>query len=266
MKRMIIKNKFFRRVSLSVLALCLSTLMSACVTTNEDGATTEEVVTPAHEKAEIYANLATGYMKKEQYEIAKRELERALTIAPNHSKSNYIMGLLLIDIEEYAEVERFMARAVQSDPQNSAAAHDLGTFLCQTGKELRSVVYFDKAVKNPFFSRPELSLMRAGECLNKVGESVRAETYLKKSLGLNPRLEPALLNLAKIKYDDESYLSARAYIERYFAITKPQPAPLLLGYQIELKLNANDVADDYRTQILEQFPSSKEAKGLRNKS
>jgi len=224
MKRMIIKNKFFRRVSLSVLALCLSTLMSACVTTNEDGATTEEVVTPAHEKAEIYANLATGYMKKEQYEIAKRELERALTIAPNHSKSNYIMGLLLIDIEEYAEVERFMARAVQSDPQNSAAAHDLGTFLCQTGKELRSVVY------------------------------------------LNPRLEPALLNLAKIKYDDESYLSARAYIERYFAITKPQPAPLLLGYQIELKLNANDVADDYRTQILEQFPSSKEAKGLRNKS
>lgn len=266
MKHMIMKKKLMKSVSLVVMLLAASGFITGCVTTNADGAKTEKIVTPNSEKAEIYANLATGYMKKEQYAIAQLELEKALTIAPNHSKSNYIMGLLLIEIEEYENVERFMVRAVQADSKNSAAAHDLGTFLCQRGKELRSVIYFDKAVNNPFFNRPELSLMRAGECLNRIGQTMKAEGYLKKSLDINPRLEPALFNLAKIKYNDESYLSARAYIERYFAITKPQPGPLFLGYQIELKLNAKGVADDYRTQILERFPSSNQAKSLRNKS
>jgi len=260
------KNIIIRCVSLVLITLALST-MTGCVTTNADGATTQKApATPASEKAEIYANLAVGYMDKKQYETAKGELEKALRVDPNHSKSNYIMGLLLIQIEEYADVERFMVRAVESDARNSAAAHDFGTYLCQTGEELRSVTYFDKAVKNPFFSRPELSLMRAGECLKKAGEAAKAERYLKKALDLNPRLAPALLNLAKIKHEEESHLSARAYIERYFAITKPQPKPLLLAYQIELALNARDVAHDYKTQILEKFPSSNEAKSLRDKS
>jgi len=266
MKHIMMKKKLIKSVSLIILSLTTLAFMSGCVTTDADGATTQEVVTPASEKAEIYADLATGYMKKKQYETAKGELEKALAVSPNHSKSNYIMGLLLIEIEEYHKVEPFMARAVQSDPQNSAAAHDFGAFLCQTGKELKAVTYFDKAVANPFFNRPELSLMRAGECLKNAGQTKKAESYLKKSLDLNPRLQPSLLNLARIKYDNESYLSARAYIERYFAITKPQPGPLMLGYNIESKLNAKDVAEDYRTKILENFPSSNEAKSLRNKS
>ena len=266
MKGMTVKNKLIKRVSLVAVVLAASTLISGCVTTNGNGARTEKVEKPASEKADIYTDLAIGYMEKEHYETAQGELEKALAIVPNHSKANYIMGLLLIEIEEYDRVERFMVRAVESDPRNSAAAHDFGTFLCQTGEELRSVTYFDRAVANPYFNRPELSLMRAGECLNKAGQTAKAETYLKKSLELNQRLVPALLNLARIKYDNESYLSARAYIERYFAITKPQPGPLMLGYEIELKLNATDVANDYRTKILEDFPSSNQARTLRDKS
>ena len=263
MKHMIIKKNLMRSVSLVIFSLSTLVFVSGCVTTNGDGATTEKVVTPATEKAEIYANLARGYIKKKQYAVAKGELEKALAIAPDHSKSNYIMGLLMIDIKEYDKVEQFMSKAVQLDPQNSAAAHDFGTFLCQTGKERRAVAYFDKAVGNPFFQRPELSLMRAGECLYKIGETERAESYLKKSLDTNPRLKPALFNLAKIKFDEGSYMSARAYIERFYAITKPQPESLFLGYQIESKLGANDVADDYRSTILENFPASEEAQGLR---
>ena len=126
-------------------------------------------------------------------------------------------------------------------------------------------MYFDKAVNNPYFKRPELSLMRAGECLNKAGQPKKAEEYLKKSLAINARLKPSLFNLAKIKYDAASYLSARAYIERLFAITKPQPASLLLGYQIESKLKADDVASQYRTRLLERFPASDQARSLRTR-
>jgi len=255
-----------KKLTLLVLGFIIISSLSGCVTTNSDGSTTTKTVTPDSDKADIYAQLARGYMNKKQYITAQRELEKSLAISPNHSESNYIMGLLKIQLEQYKDVERFMARAVESDARNSAAAHDFGKFLCQTGQELRSIDYFDKAVANPFFRRPELSLMRAGECLYKVGQVKRSEVYLKKSLKVNPRLKPALFNLAKIKYESQSYLSARAYIERFNAITKPQPAALLLAYQIESKLNANDVARKYRTQLLETFPASTQARSLRNRA
>jgi len=66
-----------------------------------------------------------------------------------------------------------------------------------------------------------------------------------------------------IKHEQQSYLSARAYIERYLAITKPQPASLLLAYKIESKLKAVDVAEQYRMKLLEEFPGSKQAGSLR---
>jgi len=254
------------KTTILALGFALLSQLSACVTTNADGEKTITEVTPDSDKADIYAQLAVNYMKKEQYETAQGELEKAFAIMPSHSQSNYIMGLLMIDTEQYNRVEKFMVRAVESDPNNSHAAHDLGTFLCRSGQEVRAIEYFDKAVANPFFKRPGLSLMRAGECLYKVGQVERSEDYLKRSLRVNSNLKPALFNLAKIKYETQSYLSARAYIERFNAITKPQPAALLLGYQIELKLNANDVAEKYRAQLLDKFPASAQARSLRNRS
>ena len=214
------------------------------------------------DKAMIHAQLARGYLQQKQYAIAKGELEKALRINSNHSDSNYVMGLLMLELEQYEDAEKFLRRAVRSDRDNSSAAHDLGTFLCQRGEPKSAVNFFEIAVANPFFKQAELSYMRAGECLARSG-SPKAESYLRKALELNPRMRPALYRLAVLKYDAGSFLSARAYIERYFAITKAQPAALLLAYKIELKLSADDVAARYRLELLEQFPGSEQASLLR---
>ena len=257
-----IKIKAFKLLSTLVVLAC-PLLLTACITTDGDGAKTTKAVTPNSKKVKIYAQLARNYMKQEQYEVAESEIAKALKIVPNDSESNYIMGLLMIETKQYDRVAPFMETAVKSDLKNSAAAHDFGMFLCQTGKELRSITYFDKAVSNPYLEKPELSLMRAGECLSKAGEDSRAEQYLKRAIKRNPRMSPALFNLAKINFRTESYLSARAYIERYLSITKPKPGALLLAYKIESQLNARDVASKYRVQLLESFPASKEASELR---
>ena len=104
--------------------------------------------------------------------------------------------------------------------------------------------------------------MRAGECLAKIRDP-KAEKYLKNALEVNPTLSPALYRLAVIKYNDKEYFSARAYIERYMAITKSQPAALFLAYNIESNLNAPDVAEKYRLELLEDFPGSEQANRLR---
>ena len=239
-------------------------LLAACVTTENGAQKPKSGSLAAKEKqATVHTKLARGYLQQKQYSTAKASLERALEIYPQHSDSNYVMALLMNRLEQYEDAEKFYARAVKYDRENSAAAHDFGVFLCQLGREEKAVGYFEIAVSNPLFSRAELSYMRAGECLSKINDA-RAEQFLKKALSLNPALRPALYRLASLKHDQASYMSARAYIERYFAITKPQPAALLLAYKIELSLNAQDVASQYKRTLLNDFPGSKEAAAMRS--
>jgi type IV pilus assembly protein PilF len=255
-----IASNIAQRSPLIVSALIVLVFMTACASGgNTRNRSSNELVS---DNAMIHARLAQGYLQQKQYSVAKEELETALRVDPNHSHANYILGLLMMELEQYEDAEKYLRKAVRSDKSNSPAAHDLGTFLCQRGNQDAAVDYFEIAVANPFFDNAELSYMRAGECLARSGNA-KAEVYLKKALVLNPRMRPALYQMAVLKHDAASYLSARAYIERYFAITKPQPASLLLAYKIELKLKANDVAARYRLELLEQFPGSSEASELR---
>lgn len=249
-----------QRKSARIVFLTAILLVSACASSGGNRANQSGGLVT--DKAQIHAQLARGYLQQNQYSIAKQELEKALRINSNHSASNYIYGLLMLELEQYEDAEKYLKRAVKNDKNNSAAAHDLGTFLCQRGELNEAVEYFEVAVANPFFKNAELSYMRAGECLAR-DNNPKAESYLKQALTLNPRMRPALYRLAVLKHDEAAYLSARAYIERYFAITKPQPAALLLAYKIESELNADDVAARYRLQLLEDFPGSAEASYLR---
>ena len=248
-----------------IISVLVAFLLSACATTSSTPSQ-PRTVTNAQAKKDanslVHTNLAQEYMRQNQMSTAKSELEEALRFNPNHSYSNYVMALLMMQLKQYPEAEKYFTRSIESDMENSSAAHDFGVFLCQTGKESKSIKYFEIAVSNPLFDRAELSYMRAGECLSKINDP-KAEQYLKKALSINSRLRPALLRLAVIKQQTRSHLSARAYIERYFAITEPQPESLLLAYQIESSLNAHDVAKTYRKQLLTNFPSSEQARSLR---
>jgi len=260
-----VNTRAIQRLPQHFLAIVLVILLSACASTGNGDLPDQpsKARVSADEKALIHTKLARGYMAQGQLSTAKDSLTTALKISPNHSDSNYVMALLMTRLNQYPKAERFFAKAVASDRENSAAAHDFGTFLCQTGKGESAKKYFDIAVSNPLFKRAELSYMRAGECLAKI-DSVEAEAYLKKALSINPRLAPALYKLARMKFDDRNFMSSRAYIERLFAITEPQPESLLLAYQIESSLNANDVAAQYRSQLLKGFPASQQARSMRD--
>ncbi len=254
----------FKKLKSSVLIGLTGVVLSACTTTSTGPKIDAVEKKPNADRAMLHTRLARGYMEQKQYGTARDELEKALRLEPSHSDSNYVMGLLMIQLNNNNDAAYYLERAVESDKENSSAAHDFGMLLCQTGKEKRSVKYFEIAASNPLFDRSELSYMRAGECLDRINDP-RAEAFLKKSLDSNPRLRPALYRLAILKKKAGQNLSARAYIERYLAITKPQPEALLLAYEIESSLRANDVAEKYRKRILKNFPGSKAAEKVRTK-
>ena len=65
--------------------------------------------------------------------------------------------------------------------------------------------------------------------------------------------------MAVISFEEENYLSARAYLERYFAVGPETAQSLLYAVKVEQQLGATDLAIDYARKLRAQYPRSSEA-------
>ena len=213
-------------------------------------------------RADVRTDLAVSYMQRNQLEVAREELEQALEIQPDHSRANHAMAALQDRLGNDDLAEEHYRRAVRSDPENSTAAHDYGTFLCRRDRVSEALRQFEKALANALYRQPEITQLRAGECLIRAGDVSSAEEYFGQALRLNPRLPLALYHMASINFERHNYLSARAYIERYFSLAPDNPRSLLLAVKIEDSLQSPDVADAYAARLRNKFASSKEAQEL----
>lgn len=236
-------------------------LLAGCATT-EPGSS--QGASDADSRATVRTQLALGYLQRDQKKTALDELEEALEIAPTHSQANYVMAMLQTQLDHPDKADYHYRKALDSNPENSVAAHDYGIFLCKEGRVEQAMTYFNSALDNPLYDRKTLTNLRAGECLMNMRTDRRgAEPYFQAALEANPRLGPALYYMADIAYARERYLAARGYIERYFAVGPDTPATLLLAVKIESKLKARDVAREYAARLKRQFASSDEARQLK---
>lgn len=215
-------------------------------------------------QADLHAQLAAQYMEKNVLKAANEELERALSIMPTHSRSNYVMAVLQTRLREYDKANSYYQQALKSDPNNSEAAHDYGIFLCDRDQVDKALRYFEQALANPLYTGGALTDLRAGECLMSTGgDQQRAEEYFRAALNVNPAIPAALYHMAAINYGRQNYLPARGYIERFFSVNPETAESLLLAAKIELGLDAHDVAKEYARKLKAKFPSSEEADEIR---
>jgi len=91
---------------------------------------------------------------------------------------------------------------------------------------------------------------------------VRAERYFLKALQENPRFPAALLQMAQLSYDQGKYLSARAYIQRYREVAKPNAKLLYLSILTERKLGNLDQERSDELLLKAEYPDSEEARKL----
>lgn len=233
-------------------------VFNACASSGQ-----KQVPVDPDRRAKTRTELAIGYLERNQLAIARQELERALELSPNHSRANQYMALLQLKLKRPNHAEGYFKTAIKSDPENSAAAHDYGVFLCRRGQLNEALKMFNMAISNPLYPRSDLSNMRAGECLMKANRHLRAEKYIKQALKQNSRLAPALYDMAIIQNRKNNNLSARGYIERYFSIGKETPSTLMLAIRIENSLSSPRAAHNYQQKLLTRFPVSKQAKQIR---
>ena len=241
--------------------VCLSVLLIAGCATQQTTTTEQTEEWSPAKRADVHAQLAAQYLERNVLKTANEELERALAIDPNHSRSNYVMAVLQTRLKDYKKADMYYRRALKSNPSNAEAAHDYGIFLCQEGKVELALKYFEQALASPLYTGDVLTNVRAGECLmTSAVDPVRAEKYFKAALEANPNIPAALYYMADINYRKKNYLSARGFVERFFSVNEETPQSLFLATKIESGLRADDAANDYARRLRAKFPGSDEAR------
>ena len=212
--------------------------------------------------AETNTALGRQYMDRGQYEIALDKLKRAVANDKTYAPAHTMLGVLYETIVELDDAESEFRMAVRYDPTDGDVNNNLGAFLCRNDKAGEADVYFQTALKDPFYTTPQIATANAGSCALSRGELDKAESYLRQSLEQDQRMASALLPMAEVSYQKKSYLRARAFLQRYESVGPDTEESLYLGFLIETALGDDRAAEQYRAKLYEEFPGSVQA-GMR---
>ena len=210
--------------------------------------------------SDVNTELGLRYMRQGDYELAMEKLERALSQDSNNPRANHFMAELQRRLGEYDKAKQYFQRAVRLAPEDSALQNNYGAFLCSRGEYQEGERHFLKAIADPLYDGKAQAYENAGLCARQQGDDAKAEKYLLAGLRLNARLPKSLAEMANIAYEQNNYLRARAFLQRYQAIARHTPQTLWLGIRIERQLGDQDAVSSYGLLLKRAFPNSRETK------
>lgn len=238
-----------------LIIVSLSALLLAC----SSGVRQEE---EKNNIADTNMRLGLGYLKQGRLDDALAKLEKALDEAPDMAEAHSTVALIYKQLGEKEQADKHFSKALDLKPEDGATHNNYGVFLCEQRQFDKAEKHFMQALQSRGYKTPASAWENAGVCAEQIPDIDKAEKYLRKALQINPRQPVALFEMARICFDTNRTLNARAYMERYFEVEKPGPQSLWLIIRVERKLGANDLADKYADQLRRKFPDADETRQL----
>ena len=204
----------------------------------------------------VLLSSATDLYERKQYDEATRLLDKVLRIPGSAGDANTLLGLIAEARGKPADAGKYYEAATVASPQNPSYANNYGKWLCANGRPADSLAWFERALGNPAYATPVVALSNAGECAQQAGQAPRAETYWRAALGMDPNALPALTGMAKLEFDRAHYMDARAFAERWLALTPGDAVGLRLAAAIEQKLGDNAAASRYLSRLQPTSPGT----------
>jgi type IV pilus assembly protein PilF len=245
-----------KKSKLITLALLIGFSLLACVSTTTG--------TPAPEAddddaAELNYQLGARYYQNGSYDLARDRLTLAAELDPKMAKAYSTLGLTYEAIGNLRLATEAYENAIKAAPQDFEVQNNYAVFLCKQRDFDGAKKYFEKAASAPTNDNAERTLTNAGTCMAQEPDRVEAERLYRKALAVQPAYGEALLQLCLLKYQEQDYLSARAFLQRYMAANTVTAGVLYLAAEIEGKLGNDRGRAEFVDQLLREFPDSPEA-------
>lgn len=247
------------QIKLWLVAVLLSTLM-ACASTPKELAKERK----DKDAASINVQLASGYMRRGDLEIAQEKLEKAIELDSKYVPAYTTLAVLMSMIDKPVEAENYYLEALDIDSRDPDLHNNYGTFLCGIKKYEEAIEQFELTLRNQFYQTPEIAHANLGYCLLQQDNAnyKKAERHLRKALMLRPNMPSAMLAMGELGLATNNYLMARAYTQRYHSLVKPSPSSLWVQIRAEHALGDKEYFLKISQKLLDQFPESEEADKL----
>ncbi|MCX7168023.1 MAG: type IV pilus biogenesis/stability protein PilW [Rhodocyclales bacterium] len=214
------------------------------------------------QRAKVHTELGSLYMLDGRSAIALEEARIALSADPNYAPAYNLLGLTHMVLGEARLAEDNFEKAQRLAPGDPEISNNFGWFLCQNGREQRSIAYFMVAAKNPLYTTPTKPFTNAGICSVRIKDDKAAEDYLSTALRLSPTNTQALFWLADIAYRQGRHVEARQWATDIEKMMEPTAEVIWLVLRIERKLGNREAEARYASQLRRRFPGSPEQRLL----
>ncbi len=241
---------------LAVLSLA-GLLLSGCVSSTTTGAIERQ---PSGDAAEYNYELGRSYLQNESYELARDRLHRALEIDPRMAKAHMALGMTYEALDNPRLATESYEKAVRMAPRDFNILNGYAVFLCKKQDYVGARRYFERAANHPENDDAERTLTNAGLCMAQKPDPEAAEAFFREALERKATYGEALLQLCLLKYQQQDYLGARAFLQRFMASHRATAGVLLLAAEIEGKLGNDRGRSEFVNRLLREFPESPEAR------
>lgn len=214
--------------------------------------------TDAQKRASIRLQLAVGYYRQGQLNVALNEIKQALQADPNLIDGYSMAALIYMDMGDTRLAEENFKHAMSLAPSDPELSNNYGWFLCQNGRAQESIAYFNAAVQNKTYASPGKALNNAGVCSLILKDEVTAEKYFMQAFRYESGNPSVNANLAKINFAHGDLERAHFYLDRVVKEDAATPEILLLGIKIERKRGDRSAELSLVTQLRRRYPDSAE--------
>ncbi len=215
--------------------------------------------TEQRRRARIRLELAANYYQQGNYNVALDELRHALEVDPGYASAYGVLGLVYRDLGDLDRAEDSFQRGLQLAPADPDLNNNYGWFLCQTGRERKSIEYFQRALKDPLYATPAKPLHNAGICSLRMGDEAAAEGYFQRAFQVDPSNAVAMFNLSALYLKRGQLDRAHFYSQRLLSTYEPNAQTLWLALKVARARGDGDGQASFASQLRRRFPASPEA-------
>ena len=216
----------------------------------------------AGQRAKVHTELGGMYLSQGNLGVALDEARKALVADANYAPAYSLMGLVRMQLREDGPAEESYEHAVRLAPADPEINNSFGWFLCQTGREQRSLQYFQAAIKSPLYATPTMPYTNAGICSLRMKDDKAAEDYFIKALRADGANQRALYFLADIAYRQGRFSAARLHLAELHKSAEASAETLWLAVRIERKLGDREAESRFSSQMRRKFPAAPETQRL----
>lgn len=200
-------NNIVKLIITSLLALT----MVACVTVTESRMTKKA----SPEKAvENYTELGLGYLDRDRPDLARKRIEKALSIDNKYAPANDAMGLLWQTEGEFDLAEEFFKKALSQDKSYTRARHHLGNLYLQQKRFEQAEKDLLKAANDRYYDDRSLAYSDLAMMYFRQDKLDDAIKYYKETLRLSPYNAQALVNISTLYFENQNYDESQRYFNR----------------------------------------------------